>query len=185
MFLNELMELPDSRIRLLDFARPLGISRMATAGVVHLASHRTCAVGFAGWWTQCEPRSRGLARFFLVCASRCCSHVTHASFARKDASAGARHPRACVHVRTRTSDSERKCTGMRYLRGTFVPRLVLFVPRSSCLLRPCLMHESCTRRTTMTTTTVTSHTCAIGPVAGVSRSRFRDVDISHFRWKGI
>jgi len=110
--------------------------------------------------------------------------VTHASFARKDASAGARHPRACVHVRTRTGDSERKCTGMRYLRGTFVPRLVLFVPRSSCLLRPCLMHESCTRRTTMTTTTVTSHTCAIGPVAGVSRSRFRDVDISHFR-KGI
>jgi len=68
--------------------------------------------------------------------------------------------RACVCVNA-PAIAAGKCTGMRYLRGTFVLRLVLFVPRSSCLLRLRLMHESCTRRTT-----VKSHTGAISPVAG-------------------
>lgn len=112
MLLNELMELPGTqdqapRLR----ARPPEYleRRLRVPSTLHCIVHGPASAAR----TARSPRPGEILPGMRTAVLG--SHVTHASFARKDASAGAR-------VRARTGDSDASHTGMRYLRGTSASR---------------------------------------------------------------
>lgn len=126
------------------------------------------------------------ARFFLVCASQCCSHVTHASFAHKnDASVCACFSRAleimhvCINTRAAICKYTERGHMRVFVRNLSSPAVKTIRPRSFYLSRLRLTLNATANQARIERGRYShgSHAGAVSPVAGISSCRLRETRI--------